>query len=135
MKNELEKIASDPNETREAFILRMEEEGYIPTYPEECELQLDLDNAQHKEVFKRSFEILSRKLVGVSYESNVSRSGNGLHVRIRMPWNLSPFERIAWQAALGSDPVRELLSCFRQSRGDEHSTMLIEAPDWKEHLL
>lgn len=87
---------SDPNESREEFILRMQQEGFVPSYPGPNELQLDIP---------------------------------ARHIRIQLPWELTDWERIAWQAALGSDPVRELLSCLRLRKGDAHPTMLIEPKD------
>lgn len=41
--------------------------------------------------------------------------------------NQSTGQRIAWQAALGSDPVRELLSAIRHYKGDPHPTLFVEA--------
>lgn len=149
---EEEKISSDPNETREAFITRIAAEGYIPTYLAPDELFLDIDNEQHLAVFERSWEILLRNfqnlglgvvpetdpmdditpgMQDISYRKTPSRSGKGWHIRIRMPFNMSDDERIAWQASLGSDPVRELLSCIRFRVGDVKPTMLVETKDFK----
>lgn len=126
-----DKVGSDPNETREAFIAKMKLEGYHPEYPEYNQLQLDIDNAIHMAVFERSFEIFAREMLIAYGETLVpiktpSRSGTGFHIRISLPFVVDNIERIAWQAALGSDPVRELLSLLRSSRNDEHPTMLIE---------
>ncbi len=126
MEEAAEKKASDPNETREEFIAKMALEGYVPTYPADNELQIDLDNETHKAAFERSFCILQRELPELIAHRSVSRSGVGQHVRIKLPFVVTPMERIAWQAALGSDPVRELLSCLRCMRGDAEPTMLIE---------
>jgi len=120
------KVASDPNETREDYIKRMGAEGFVVYYPKANELLIDIDNVQHEDVFARSFEILKREFPDVTMRQNKSKSGVGTHIRIELPWELSTFERIAWQAALGSDPVRELLSCIRAVRNDEHPTMFIE---------
>jgi hypothetical protein len=135
MGNEVaQKVGSDPNETREAFVLRMDAEGYEPSYPGPYELQIDIDNDVHYETFLRSSEILHREMQefgGIQIVETPSKSGMPCrHIRIGVPFPLDDFQRIAWQAALGSDPVRELLSCLRALRGDAHPTLLIEKKGW-----
>lgn len=140
-----EKVGSDPNQTREQYILEVAQDGYIPTYPKPNELFLDIDNQGQWETFLRNWEVLVRNLennhicdydedgneVKMTYTVTPSRSGNK-HIRIKMPWFLGHMDRIAWQASLGSDPVRELLGCIRCACGDKEPTMLVEKdPNWK----
>jgi hypothetical protein len=128
-----EKIASDPNETREAYVARSIAEGLIISLPEPNELQIDIDNQAHRDAFNRSFEILSREIGGeITVTETVSKSGTGAHIRITLPFALDVWQRIAWQAALGSDPVREVLSCLRAMRKDAHPTLMAEKPDYKK---
>lgn len=121
-------VASDPNETREEFIMRMAEEGYIPRYPSPNELLIDIDNDTHWEAFVRSFDIFKREYpLEQSCKIYPSRSGLPCrHVIVQLPFKIDDWQRIALQAALGSDPVRELLSILRLQRGDAHPTMFIE---------
>jgi hypothetical protein len=47
------------------------------------------------------------------------------HVVVASPRNmLSPAKRIALQAILGSDPLREMLSMFRYLNGDPYPSLL-----------
>lgn len=136
------KIASDPNTTREEYIANVATEGYIPTYPDVDELQLDLDNELHITAFQRSFEVLKNNLrvlgldeADCKMQMSPSRSGKGMHVRIRLTGLvMDDILRIALQSALGSDPVRELLGILRAQRGDAHPSMLVEKEDWKKEI-
>lgn len=121
-----EKVASDSNETREDYIKRMESEGFVAYYPQPNELLIDIDNSHHMAAFVRSFAILEREFPYITKSQNPSKSGTGTHVRIQMPFEMSDFERIAWQGALGSDPVRELLSCIRAKNNDAFPTLFVE---------
>ena len=127
------KVGSDPNETREAFMKRVEVEGLIVCLPEKDELMIDIDNEQQYEVFLRSFEIMEREFNddALTLMKVESPSKSGLpcrHIRIHTGRNLSDVERIAWQAALGSDPIREILSMIRWMRHDFQPTLLVEKP-------
>jgi hypothetical protein len=124
-----EKEHSDPNITREEFIAQMEPLGFEPSYPADNELQIDLDSMAQQETFDRCFAILEREILdeyGKVPVKITTPSQNNTHTRVTLPFIVSAWERIAWQAALGSDPVRELLSCLRALRGDSHPTMLME---------
>lgn len=131
-----EKVASDPSESRAAYIERSKSEGLLVTFPSDCELQIDIDNAAHRAVFDRSYEIFKREMVdhvgSYRVQETVSKSGTGAHIRITLPFKVDVWQRIAWQAALGSDPVREVLSCFRARRGDTEPTLLAEKPGYDE---
>lgn len=113
---------------------KCEREGLILSLPAANELQLDLDDEGSHERFMLSWEILARELGldPTGYRMTKSRrKERGLHVRIELPFDVTPWQRIALQAALGSDPVREVLSCIRLMAGDPNPTLLIEAPDWR----
>ena len=68
------------------------------------------------------------RLSGVTYLVRPSPSGRPgrHHVVVTMPRPVSPMERIALQAILGSDPIREMLSWFRIERGIEEPTIFFE---------
>lgn len=105
--------------------------GLCVSFPAHNELQIDLDTPEDNERFARSWEIAAREF-GLKPEHRTitpSKSGEGAHVRVRMPFTLTPWQRIALQAAMGSDPVRELLSAVRLHAGDPSPTLLFETPE------
>lgn len=112
-----------------------EANGLCVSLPAENELQIDIDSDADWSRFLRGWEIFSREfpLVG-PYLVTPSKSGTGKHVRIRTPWPVEPWQRIAWQASLGSDHVRELLSGVRLIAGDPHPTLLVETPQTMEAI-
>ena len=117
----------DANECREEYIADMKAKGYRVVYPAPDELQIDIDTEEHFQLFERQFESLKREYGDIYFILNPSRNGlPGQHATITMPFALSNAERIAWQAALGSDPFRELMSLFRLKRGDSSPTIFIE---------
>lgn len=118
----------DANESREEYVARMKEEGYKVCFPESNELFIDIDTKLHWETFLMQIGIAERNL-GENLVWSVSPSrngGEGRHVRVYMPFTMDDVGRIAWQAALGSDPVRELLSLVRVKRGDKNPTLFVE---------
>lgn len=125
--------AYDINEARAVYIARMLAEGNKILYPEDNELLIDIDSEDHYNTFLNSFHILARECFEeygqtLTWSEKESRSGYPRkHIYIRLPFEVDVWQRIAWQAALGSDPVRELLSSIRALRGDEHPTLLVEA--------
>ncbi len=124
---------------REAFIAKWEADGFVVTYPADNELQIDIDNDEDMARHEKSWVSLVRNIdreAGTSptlteehRRITPSRSGTGKHVRITLPFPLTPLERIAFQAAMGSDAVRELLSIFRLRMGDQSPTLLLETPE------
>jgi hypothetical protein len=123
---------------REAFIAKWEAEGLVITYPADNELQIDIDSAEDMARHEKSWTCLVRNidreagslcLTEDCRRITTSRSGTGKHVRIMLPFPLTPLERIAFQAAMGSDAVRELLSIFRLRMGDQNPTLLVETPE------
>jgi hypothetical protein len=123
----------DPNEARAEYIKRMEAEGCRVVFPSDDELQVDIDTDEHYAAFLKSWAIFERdvELFYVekpTYVERPSRSGlPSRHITVKLPFDVTSEQRIAWQAALGSDPVRELLSMLRDMRGDEHPTLFVEA--------
>lgn len=120
----------DINEAREMFIARVESEGFRVVLPADNELLIDIDTEQHYATFLRSLESVVRNVGNFSdwrIEAHPSKSGlPRQHITISLPFAVDPYERIAWQAALGSDPMRELLSAIRLMRGDAHPTLFVE---------
>lgn len=125
----------DPNEERAAYIKRMEAEGNQIVLPAADELQVDIDDETQYAAFQKSWPIFEREIsywtagTAPTYTESPSRSGlPSRHITVKLPFEVSdPQERIAWQASLGSDPARELLSMLRCLRGDIHPTLFVEA--------
>jgi hypothetical protein len=117
------------NEAREFYINRMTNEGYITVTPESNELFIDIDTDDDYSLFQDQYKMLVRDVGVVAMTENISRGGlPGRHIRIIMAFDMTDAERIAWQASLGSDPKRELLSMMRLQRGDDYPTLFVEKP-------
>lgn len=123
---------------REAKAL-LEDEGWRVDVPGDRELFIDIDTDEQFAVFERCFEIAHRELLKMPEHCEpaayaVAPSPGGLpkrHVRVQLPPSmpaLTVTERVAWQAALGSDPVRETLALIRIQRGDDMPTIFKEIP-------
>jgi hypothetical protein len=76
-------------------------------YPNE--LQLDIDAKSLPEHFGYCQDIVNQRNLIVNTSYTTSKSGN-LHVYIELTNTVSAHERIAMQAFLGSDPVRDALT-------------------------
>ena len=115
-------------ELRENYIKRMESQGNRIVFPADNELQIDVDNEEQYKQFKNQWVyIFSRDIPESSYVVEPSKGGlPGRHITVTLPFKVTSVQRIAFQAVLGSDPVRELLSLIRDYRGDEHPTLFCE---------
>lgn len=125
---ELEQILETEKyrESRERYVLRMREEGFQIQTPEENELLLDIDNIEAFDFFEIAF-----KRLNVEFDNCIialirpSKSGlPNRHILIRMPFVLTSIDRIAFQAVLGSDLTREMLSIFRLYNTDPCPSLL-----------
>lgn len=115
------------NEDREAYIAEMKSLGFRIVIPKSNHLQIDIDTDAQFIIALAQIERLKKEYPDIRYFIRESRGGYpGRHITVRMPFDMDDMERIAWQAALGSDPLRELLSLFRLKRGDEHPTLFVE---------
>ncbi len=125
----------DQEKTREQWVAERLAEGLQVYYPAPNQLFVDLDSDQAYEDFLILSEMMARNLGLMGMEANVwvepSRSGlPHRHVRVTLPFNVTPAERIAWQAGLGGDPKHALLSMFRLHKGDQTPTIFVEAADY-----
>lgn len=123
--------------TREANDL-----GLIAITPHPCELMLDIDEPFESACAKWS---PSHNSVMMALHKNgipcwdrfftMSKSGN-THLYIRFHNAFTDLERVALQAALGSDPVREALSVLRHQRQPKQVvSCLFETEEWATRLL
>lgn len=78
-------------------------------------LMLDVDDPDQKAVVLDRLLSFNREAPLYVRDSlwTTSKSGKGLHLYVVLSEGLREGERLALQAALGSDPVRELLSTIR----------------------
>ena len=88
-------------------------------------LMLDFDQPDLPPGFLPNLEILEQAVrQTVQFTTTNSRSGNK-HVIVHLPFAMPIFERIAWQAALGSDPKREALHLLAVLRDEKHPIVLV----------
>lgn len=92
-------------------------------------LQLDFDGwlfgTPLPEQFHRVLGIIDESFSPqtVSYKTYASKGGN-THVVIQLPHCIPIMDRVAWQAAFGSDPVREALHIKSIRRKDDNPILL-----------
>lgn len=109
--------------------------GQIVVFPNEDQLQIDIDSEEQYEMFQRRFQAFGIGS-GISddrgYIMDEKPSKSGLpsrHITITCPGRkFTEGERIAYQAALGSDPVREFLNAMRLYHGNEKPSRLFQNP-------
>jgi hypothetical protein len=68
------------------------------------------------------------------YKASVSKGGN-THVIVHLRSAMDVLERIAWQAAFGSDPKREALHLLSVSRGELNPILLFMRKPEEQKLL
>jgi hypothetical protein len=78
--------------------------------------------------FDRGMDVMIKHFNAQVIKSTPSRSGlPKRHLIVRLNRPVSNAERIALQAALGSDPVREILGIVRVQHNDPHPTLFLES--------
>lgn len=107
-------------------------EGWRVVVPTTKQLLIDIDNTADLEQFNLAFDYLSKfNLFGPKGFSQVnSKSGieGRLHITVDLSSAVTPVERIALQAILGSDWKREFHSMRRIQEGDTVPTLFFEKP-------
>lgn len=95
--------------------------------PAEDELQIDLDSEEDHKRYNHAAEIFFRYIAPVDIKTATSSSGEGrCHITIKLPFKASLWQRLALQAALGSDHIREILSCIQLLEGDNNPILFKE---------
>ena len=121
---------ADPytGETRQEYISRVEKEGRAIVMPGSNELFIDIDSEEDYDRFQAGLSTLQTEhpKVIVTRESPSKEGHPHCHIVVSMPFELSFLHRIAYQAALGSDNTREILSIFRAEKGDPWPTLFAE---------
>jgi hypothetical protein len=96
--------------------------------PKPNELFIDIDNENQLESFKKAIGVFIKTHL-CTYEMIPSSSGKPNHFHIRVTLGGETVDartRILYQAVLGSDPVREVLSLLRLERDDPMPTIFFE---------
>lgn len=93
-------------------------------------LALDLDTDDQFAVYQRNFEVFKRHsedLVAEVFET--ASKSNHRHIYIKLKRALPMHQRLALQAALGSDPMKELLGNLRTELGEGTPIAMFETPE------
>ncbi len=121
----------DINQSRENYLEDMRRRGMRIVYPASNELLIDIDSEEHYTNYERGIACVLRNKIWDDIDISEVVSTSGLphrHITITLPNDITPVERIALQAALGSDPMRELMSIIRFINDDPHPTLFVEQP-------
>lgn len=115
-------------EKREQYVERMVAEGFGIMTPSDNELLLDIDTEDDWKFFQKAVARLQEEYPRlVNWAAWPSKSGlPRRHALVTVPFVVDDVQRIAFQAVLGSDRVREMLSLFRCRCGDPVPTLLAE---------
>jgi len=122
------KKSGKPSRKKESRFIR----PVVAVTPTATEAQIDLDTRADLKLFRKQWLILKSrcKMYGFHcrWKYRISRSRNG-GWHVTLTWGkrlMGAEERIALQACLGSDRVRELLSLIRWWAGSRHPTLFFE---------
>jgi hypothetical protein len=103
--------------SRDELFSKAEREGLVCILPQSTELQIDIDQGED-DVDGRVIDALHKNGILVNSQLSTKSRGGGKHVYMQLNRPLEPVERVALQACLGSDPVREVLSFLRGNSWD-----------------
>ena len=96
--------------------------------PQSHEIQIDLDSNDDRGHMYAMIELLRQNGIELIIRRETRSRGGNAHIYIDAPRELSDIERIAFQACLGSDRKRELLSILRAWDGRFSPTAFFEVP-------
>ena len=111
---------------RDVFAIA-EEFGCSVVFPEDNEVQLDIDTQEQRDfVYERIRELKEWEKIIVS-QTESKKGHPHYHICIKFPnHKFTPMERIGIQAVMGSDCVREWLNTLRYINGDSQPSCLFE---------
>jgi hypothetical protein len=126
---EIKTIEYDPNgnpNSQRAVVVAAHENLDV-VYPKDNQLLIDIDNQHSFLLYHKQMDIM-RKYLGATEEAIApSRNGGeGRHITVTLDHPITELERIALQACLGSDRVRELLGFVQYKNNDPHPTLFLE---------
>jgi hypothetical protein len=103
-------------------------QGLKMVVPRPNQLTIDLDEPTVPLSFYQTLDKLSR-LWDLRIEKITSSKSGNKHIYLKTGENFTPAEKIAIQAILGSDPVREFLSLYRAQHSNLGApSLLFEVP-------
>lgn len=111
----IEKILSEPVPPNGTHIVK----------PADNEIFVDLDSVEAKQEFEHRMGLL-HQLEEAEVTTKPSKRKDHFHVTIKLKRSLSPIERVALQAALGSDWRRELFACIKWKEIQDTHTCFFE---------
>ena len=128
------KVKETDSKTYSRFDVAQEQakaKGLQIILPGSRELFVDIDSHTARAVFNANIGKLL-EVEPADYRLRPSPSGvsGREHAVVVLHRRVNVFERIALQAALGSDPIREMLSWQRAKRGDKNPTLFFEKMDY-----
>lgn len=98
-------------------------QGLVPFFDTPDLLLLDIDLNKGFKLNERELEVMKNRMLVQRYLETISKSGNR-HYYIKLSYDMPLTERAAFQALLGSDPMRELLTLTN----DQNFYVLYETP-------
>jgi hypothetical protein len=126
---EIKTIEYDPKgkPNSQKAIDQAEREGLLVVYPKDNEIMIDIDNGHSLQLFQKQMDIVKKYIGVLGVEQHPSKSGEGKwHITVTLATTVTPLERLALQAMLGSDRVRELLGYVEYKNNDPTSTLFLE---------
>lgn len=118
--------------TRDAAITAATAKGCIVIEPKDNELFIDIDDEPSATHCIAGINRIKSRIKDLDYRQAPSPSGEPgrFHIVVTVPdRTFTQVERIAWQAALGSDRMRELNSLIDILDGDPLPTIFFEKSD------
>ena len=121
----------------------LENEGYAKEWQvvvaDDKMLMLDYDQRLYDctlpEQFYDTLGILEQALHEAQFFTVHESKGGNTHALVRLTIPMDIYERIAWQAAFGSDPKREALHLLSVSRGELNPILLFMSKPVEQKLL
>jgi len=109
----------------EATKLLAERLGFDVVMGHDNLLLLDLDDKAARSTFDHNLDVVKRIFGVEKIDAWVSKSGGDhQHVAVTLKQKATILERVAIQAALGSDPIREILTLVRLRNGVKEPSRL-----------
>lgn len=118
----MSEFADDPFAAAEALGLKV-------VLPKPDELMIDLDDPFDEKWMNKMISVAKSNGFVIKVDKITKSRGSGSHVYLTLPNDLTDLERICWQACLGSDRKRELLSLFRHLTTSQIPTLFFEKKD------
>lgn len=120
------------NENRGRLFEAVQRDGLFILLPDDYTLQLDIDNEEDYAVFRSQLSLLNIKFPMKGSVVKDTPSKGGLpkrHITVKFDRKLSLWQKIAFQACLGSDRKRELLNAARVEAEVEDPIAFFEKGD------